>query len=560
MIFEKFDQKILKKIFEFIMGTCPTHKNIGVPGLFLQRQKAGIIILFCLLLPGFTITCGKLDDISGKKEPSRENVLRYDVNAPFTSLNPATVRFSGSNHIFPLLYSYLFVPDNSGKLRPDLATKWIFDPEKLQWTIYLRNNAVFHNNKSVTSKDVKYSYDMKLKILRPGLYSVIDRISLLSDTILCVRLTKEDPLILQKIWDFEIFPYPDSGAIDYFNHPIGSGPFKFKERHANKEIHLEANPDYYNGRPSLDKIVFYYQPDKEKAWTRLLAGETDIAQEITPKNFEMLRQYEDRFYFDQYVLSYYTILLYNTYDPLFSDPRVRLALSSAIDGEHIVKDILNGYGKIANGPMGVDSPYHNPAIKPVPFAPQMAMALLKEAGWTYGRNDRWLYHEEKPFEFTLFVYKESQIEKEVACYIQLCFNEIGIRVTLRTLPFEELKKKYFGNTEFQAVLTEIGGAYRNPEDLKDYWMPGTNGKSIAGCFEHPEVTRLIKRGFEEKDPVKKKDLFYKAEALITSLQPGTFLFQKTAIDVMSKRLSLPQRFSLSCEGTQLLSRAALRHE
>ena len=286
------------------------------------------------------------------------------MNDSFTSLNPATVKASGSNHIFPLLYSYLFVPDSSGKLRPDLATKWVFDPEKLQWTIHLRNDAVFHNNKAVTSKDVKYSYEKSIKNLRPDLDSVIDRISLLSDTTLCIHLKKEDPLILQKIWDFDILPYPEGEEIDYYHHPIGSGPFKFKERHANKEIHLEANADYYNGRPSLDKIIFYYQPDKEKAWTRLLAGKTDIAQEITPKNYEMIRQYKDRFYFDQYTLHFYTILLYNTYDPLFSDPKVRLALTHAIDREHIVKDILKGYGKVANGPMGVDSPFHNPEIKP----------------------------------------------------------------------------------------------------------------------------------------------------------------------------------------------------
>jgi len=512
-----------------------------------------------ILLAGFTVACGKPDNPAVPRSLKDENVLRYDVNAPFTSLNPATVKFSGSNHIFPLLYSYLFVPDSSGKLRPDLATKWVFDAEKLQWNIYLRNDAVFHNNKAVTSKDVKYAYEKCIKNFRPNLYSVIDRISLLSDAALCIRLKKEDPLILQKIWDFDIFPHPDAGEIDYYNHPIGSGPFKFKERHANNEIHLEANADYYNGRPSLDKIAFYYQPDKEKAWTRLLAGETDIALEISPKNYEMLRQYEDRFYFDRYPLSYYTILLYNTYDSLFSDPKVRLALTHAINREHIVTDILKGYGKVANGPMGVDSPYHNFELKPVPFDPQKALALLKKAGWSHDGKGRLLNKDGKPFEFTLFVYQESQIEKKVARYIQLCLNDLGIIVHLKALAFEELKTKYFGNTEFQVVLTEFGGVYRNPEDLKDYWT-GTNGKSIAGCFEHPEVTRLIKKGFEEKDPEKRKAIFYEIDTLITFLQPGTFLFQKTAIDAMSKQFSLPHPFSLTHEGIQRLRHAALRQQ
>lgn len=541
------------------MGKKPTNPNVFLPGVLLQRRKAVSTILLSILLAGFAVACGKSDDTSGPKNLSNENVLRYDVNNSFTSLNPATVKASGSTNIFPLLYSYLFVPDSSGKLRPDLATKWVFDPEKLQWTVHLRNNAVFHNNKAVTSKDVKYSYEMKLKILRPDLYSVIDRISLLSDTALCIRLKKEDPLLLQKVWDFEIFPHPVAGEIDYYHHPIGSGSFKFKSRIENKEVHLEANANYYNGRPSLDKIIFYYHPDKEKAWTRLLAEETDIAQEISPKNYEMIQQYKDRFYFDQYTLSYYTILLYNTYDPLFSDPKVRLALTHAIDREHIVKHILQGYGKVANGPMGVGSPYHNPAIKPVPFDPQKALALLKEAGWTHDSKSRSLRNKGKPFEFTLLVYKECQIEKKVVRYIQLCLNDLGIKAHLKALAFEELKKKYFGNTEFQAALTEFIGAYRNAEDLKVYWT-GTNGKAIAGCFEHPEVTRLIQKAFDEKDPLEKKELFYRVDALITSLQPGAFLFQKTAIDVMSKRFSLPPPFFLNYEGIHRLRYAALRSQ
>ena len=407
-------------LYEYIKNI----QNTMLPG-YLKKHNRLISCLFVILLINIAFSCGKPGDTPGRKKLSNENVIRYDVNNSFISLNPTTIKASGSNNIFPLLYSYLFVPDSSGKLLPDLATKWVFDPEKLQWVIHLRSDAVFHNNKPVTSKDVKYSYENWIKNLRPTLNYVIERVSLLSDTALCLHLKKEDPLILQKIWDFEIIPHPDAGQIDYYNHPIGSGTFKFKERHADKEIHLEANIDYYKSRPSLDKVIFYYQFDKEKSWSRLLAGETDIAQEITPKNYKMIKQYQDRFYFDEYTLRYYTILLYNTYDPLFSNPKVRRALSLAIDREHIVDNILNGYGKVANGPMGIDSPYHNPDVKPLPFDPQKALALLKKSGWTYDSKIRSLRNKGKPFEFTLLVYKESQIEKKVARYIQLCLNDLG---------------------------------------------------------------------------------------------------------------------------------------
>ncbi len=531
-----------------------------MPGVLMQRQKAVSIILLGILLAGFTVACGKPDDTTDGESLKNENVLRYDVNNPFASLNPATTRFSGSNHIFPLLYSYLFVPNADGKLEPDLATRWYFDPETLQWTIHLRNDALFHNNRKVTSKDVKFSLENRLKNIHPDLYSVIDRISLLSDTVLRIQLNKEDPLILKKIWDYEVFLHPEAEEIDYYHHPIGSGPFKFKYRETNKMVVLEANDDYYNDRPSLDKIVFYYQPDKEKAWTRLLAGKTDIAQEISPKNYQMMKKYEKRYYFDHYILRYYTILLYNTFDPLFADSKVRLALAHGIDREHIVKNILKGYGRVANGPMGVDSPFHNPEVKPVPFDPQKALSLLKEAGWTSDEKGGYLYKEEKPFEFNMLVFKESQVEKEVARYIQLCLNELNIQVRLQALSFEELKKRYFRNTEFQAVLTDLAGAYRNPELIKTQWSPDIHGKAYVGKFEHPELTLLIQKAVTENELYKQKMLFYAVDALMKSLQPGTFLFHKTAIDVMSKRFHLPHRFSLTHEGIYHLKFVKLNHE
>ena len=527
--------------------------------LFFSLRKSVCISLnlLCIFSIGFFLSCKKSNNSSEQQDFFNKNILRYDVNAPFTSLNPPDVKASGSNNVFPLLYSYLFVPNSSGKLTPDLATKWVLDSDNLRWTIHLRKDAVFHNSKAVTSNDVKYSYEKWIKNFRPNLSSVINRISLLSDSALCIHLYKEDPLILQKVWDFEIVPHAEGGEIDFFNHPIGSGPFKFKHRKGAKKVVLEDNEDYFLGRPSPDQIIFYFEPDKERSWSRLLAGDTDIAQEISPENYEMIRQYEDRFYFDLCILSHYTILLYNTYDPLFSDLAVRRALTLAIDREYIAKEILRGYGKVAVGPMGIDSPYHNPEVNPLPFDPQKAISLLKTAGWSHDGKDRWLYRGGKPFEFKLLLFKESQIEKKVTRYIQLCLNNIGIKVHLKAYPFEELKKAYFRNNEFQAVLTEIDGASRNPEFLKSLWTSGASRKSEAGCFKHPKVNRLIQKAFDEKNPEKRKKFFFEIDALITSLQPGTFLYQKTAINAMSKRFSLPYQFSLIHEGIHRLRRAAL---
>ncbi|MFH0728399.1 MAG: ABC transporter substrate-binding protein [Pseudomonadota bacterium] len=258
-----------------------------------------IMALLLAFLPIFMVSCERADGVVLARKPAfNENILRYDVNAPFASLNPTEVICSGSTNIFPLLYSFLFVPNDKGVLEPDLAISWAYDSEKLQWTIHLRDNAVFHNRQRVTSRDVKYSFEKWLAGRFSELGSGNDRISLISDTCFCLHLKKEDPFILQKIWAFQIIPYPENQEIDFTSHPIGSGPFRFKSRREDQEVCLEANIDYYNGRPSLDAIVFHYQKNRELAWIRLLKGETDIAQEISFKNFEMTQHCQEKFYFD----------------------------------------------------------------------------------------------------------------------------------------------------------------------------------------------------------------------------------------------------------------------
>lgn len=514
-------------------------------------------LLLCILLICPITSCKKTDIACTNKSPHNENILRYDVNAPFTSLNPTEVKASGSNHIFPLLYSYLFVPNTEGELKGDLATSWGYDRKNIAWTIRLRKDAVFHNGQPVTSKDIRYSLEAHLAHISTPMSSLIDRVSVLSDTRLSIHLKRDDPGFPEKIWDFEIIPEPNGDKIDYWNHPIGSGPFMFKHRKGEKEVVLVANENYYDGRPSLDGVTFYYEPDRERIWTRLLAGETDIAQEITPKNYEIMRQYETRFYFDRYILNRYTIVLYNTHDPLFSDPKVRLALSHAIDREYIVKEVLNGYGVVAIGPMGVASLYHNPDVRPVLYNPRKSLHLLKEAGWSCDTDGDYLTKDGKEFIFTIFVYAETQIEKRIAQYIKLCLNDIGVNVRLQALPFEEQKKKYLVNNQFQAVITELDSLHRKPEDVQNLWSPIASTRSWAGCFEHPEVTRLIRKALDTKDSSKQRGLFHEIDALITSLQPGTFLFHKAAINVMSKRFALPGPFSLKYSGIHGLRHASL---
>ena len=108
----------------------------------------------------------------------------------------------------------------------------------------------------MTTKDVQFALENVLKKNRPYLFSLIDRVVLLSDSAISIGLKYDDPEFLKKIWDMEVVPKVSDGKVDLYHHPVGSGPFRFKYRKGDREVALEANEDYFRGRPSLDGIVF----------------------------------------------------------------------------------------------------------------------------------------------------------------------------------------------------------------------------------------------------------------------------------------------------------------
>jgi len=515
-------------------------------------------IMALLLIAGTMLSCERTGENIDGPDLTIGNVLRLDIPAPFTSLDP-TREESGSVLVFSFLYDSLFSMNEEGELVPELATSFHYDPQDLAWTIYLRNGPRFHNGKPVKVSDVTYSLHERLKNLRPELYQSIERIAPLTDGAVRIVLKKDDPEFLSKVYHTEIIPEPVAGAVDYYSHPIGSGPFMFEYRSGEGEVSLVANQDYYKGRPPLDRITFHYEADSEKSWARLITGSTDAAFGIHPVDNDMLSDHQDLFYLNAHTHPLYAILLYNMHASILSSSNIRLALSFAIDKETIIEDVLKGYGQIAAGPIALTSPYHNQDLKPVPYDPQQGIRLLVQAGWAYDEKGKYLRKDGAPFELTILHAEKDRIMKGVAEYLQLYLNDIGIKAHIVPLPIDEINRRYVRNTEFQAVLTEMDGGTNSPGFLKRQWSPSWPGRSAAGGFEYRDLTKILTEAERESRPERVKDLLQEAEGLIISLQPGTFLFHRTTLDVISRRIDFPYPFSLSPTDIYRLRFASVRN-
>ena len=515
-------------------------------------------IAFALLAATALLSGCPAKDSRNGSEKQNPNILRFDIAAPFGpfSLHPRLLK--GSLAAFPFVFSYLAVPDHSGNLQPDLAEKWTYDATRFEWTFYLRKNARFHDGKPVTARDAVFSLRTNLTSFLPDIYAGIRSMNAISDTELRICLFQNNPEFLSTIWDDTIIlPAPQDPDLLPEEFLIGSGPFRLKEKSPHR-IMLEANAAYYRGRPSVDGVVFSFAPDQETIWVRLMGGLTDAAQGITPENASITEADPDRFYVSSYSLPYYTMLFYNTRDPLFSDVRVRKALTMAIHPEDIVQKVLNGNGGVAAGPMGPDPRYHNPDVTPLPYDPRKALELLAQAGWRFDEKNRVLVKNGKLFEFTVYVPEESTTHQKLARYLRLCFNDIGIRLYVRQMPAIELFKCFVDNADFQAVITQAQYPTRSFENIKDLWSKSHNIPSVRDRLEDEVIEALFEDLGEQSDPEMQSDLFYAIEARILELQPAAFLYHETIYDVMSRRFDLRGPFYLSPDRGWNLQFASLK--
>ncbi|MCU0599938.1 MAG: ABC transporter substrate-binding protein [Desulfobacterales bacterium] len=490
-----------------------------------------------------------------------ENVLRIDVDYNFGPFCPHTLEFSGSRYVFPFIYSFLFVPNPDGGLQPDLAAHWAYAQKTFTWRIELRKDARFHNGVPVTAADAVYSILTLTKNLQKGLAQKIRSVKAVDGYVLEIQIEQDDPSFLTSIWDVEIIPdFGRHANLNLDDFPVGSGPFKFAERKDDGRVILTVNENYYNGRPAIDQVVFYYIPQREESWVRLINGETDIVGDLAIKDYQIIEKYADRFYFSKSTYHYYSILLYNIRHQLFANPLVRRALTHAIDRDYIVQKMLNGFAEVVAGPMGNQSPFHDPDLKPLDYDPALAQELLAKAGWTLDPQSHYLVKNGQFFEFEMLLPSGDETGLRVARYIQLCLNDVGIRTHLKTLPLDVLNERHYQNTEFDAVLTELTANPRRPEEILGLWVKLDDIPSKAGGFDSPKATRLAGMILAANNPDTKKSLFREFDRLIDDLQPGSFLFQKIYIDAMSRRFTLNYPFSFSLYGFNWLQSARLRNE
>ncbi len=276
------------------------------------------------------------------------------------------------------------------KLAPGLATSWEELDEGKRLRFHLREGVKFHNGEPFNAAAVKFTFDRLLgdegaKGPQRSFYTAIREVVIIDDKTVDFLLSQPDPVLLTKLSSYGAMIVPpkyltEKGKDHFRTHPVGTGPFKVISYEPRIGIKLEAFADHWGGAPKLSNVEYRFISEPATAIAELQAGRVDLVIPPTvPIN--MIDTIKNTKNLDVVSVKSPTVyaLRFNTKSGITADPRVRKALIMAVDREAIIKSILGGQASPIASFQSSLSFGDDPAMKPLPYDPAAAEALLKAA-------------------------------------------------------------------------------------------------------------------------------------------------------------------------------------
>ncbi len=408
-------------------------------------------------------------------------------------------------------------------------------------TFVLQDNVKFHNGKEFTSADVKYTFDELFKsptaFKKSAFAETVDDKSVphivsieTPDAKTVVFTLSRASLQNQLLSNLVAVPIiPEGTVAQQKEQPIGSGAFKFIGFDQSQNIvELAANPDYWEGAPKVQKLRVKTVIDANSLQAELQSGGVDIAPLPTNLSPDTLKSLggNPNLKVEQFNGSNIQYLQFNTQSAPLSNVKVRQAIAYGVDREKIINELLFGQATIAHSILPVDSWAYNAGTK-YSFDQAKAKQLLQEAGYR---------GEPIKFKFSASNVAFSQYSQ----VIQNSLRDLGINVEIETIDPNVLRSQ-IALGQFQMNTGIWVGGNQDPIFLNDLFTTKKIPSAKVACcnrsrYSNPEVDRIIEQAFNSTDREQAKELYFKAQEIISNDVPMFPLWYPANMVVANKRI------------------------
>jgi peptide/nickel transport system substrate-binding protein len=346
--------------------------------------------------------------------------------------------------IGPALETY-----GDGGFTPRLATSWRWATDSMSIAFAIDPAARWHDGAPVRAADVRFTYRAytsdSVGAESRSLLGNIDSVSVRDSMTAVFWFKRRTP---QQFYDatyhmwilpahlLDTVPLSRLAESSFARQPVGTGRFRFARWDPGQRIEIVADTANARGRARLDRVIWSIVPDFGAATVKLFAGEADFFEMIRPDNFAQVAQTPTLRLVDNHALTY-NFLALNYRDPqapgqphpILGEPSVRRALTMAVDRERLVRSVFDSLGVVALAPAPRALIPDTAALRPLPFDPAAARALLDSAGWRDSDGDGLRERNGVPLAFDMLVPNSSASRQRYAVLLQEQYRAVGVKAT-----------------------------------------------------------------------------------------------------------------------------------
>jgi peptide/nickel transport system substrate-binding protein len=518
--------------------------------VFLMKRLRWQILIVILALGAITVLLlsqkpNVTEQVFEAPEPVAGGAYSEALIGEFVRFNPVIDFYNTVDRdVDRLIFSSLVRFDATGLAQADLAESWGISRDGTVYNVSLNPDAVWHDGEPVTANDVVFTVSLLRNPELPIPEDLLDmwddiEVEALDDHWVQFRLPEPFSPFLDYL-AFGILPahllegITPEVLIDHnFNlSPVGSGPYRFQQMLVEDEeiigVELLAFEDYYGGRAFIDQITFRYYQDDESALEAYRAGDVQGISQITPDAFGETSLDAD--------LNLYTvrlprlaIILLNLDNPdvpFFQEVEIRRALLMGINRQRLIDRVLEGQAAIADGPILPNTWAYFDGIERVPFRPDEALKIIKDAGYTIPAEGGTARSNEDGvrLSFTL-AHPDTPEHTALAELIQQNWADLEIDVDLLAVPYETLIDDYLDPRLYEAALVDISLSRTPDPDPYPFWhqTQATNGQNYSMWNDRP-ASEYLEQARIILDPAERARLYRNFQVRFSNETPALPLY------------------------------------
>ena len=474
-----------------------------------------------LLLP--ILSCARHPD---------SNTLVMIIESSPTNLDPRVGLDAYSERIDDLIFDDLLTRDAHFNVKPGLADSWEI-PDPLTYVFHLHQGVRFHNGRSLTARDVKWTFDSllqgKIRSTKSALYQPVARIDAPDDYTVVFHLKEPFASLLWNLSDGAIGIVPEGSGEELTNAPVGTGPYRFVSAETDKEVILEQNPDYWGEKARLERVRFAVVPDPTTRALELRKGSADIAVNAFAPDVVVALERDPKLEVLQAPGSVLAYLAFSLRDPILRDVRVRQALAYAIDRRPMLEYLWHDFARPAGSVLPPQSWAYYDNVPHYDYSPESARQLLDQAGYPAKNGTR--------FHLTMKTSTAEESTRLMVAVLQQQLHAVGIELDIRSFEFAT----FFADVRkgaFQLYSLRWIGGNEDP-DIFEYAFHSskfTPQGANRSFYSNPRLDNLIDQARREPDQQKRKVLYAEVQTILATDLPYINLWYFDNVLVHSKRV------------------------